>query len=110
MKLTLRVRSPRTAPRMSSTVSATCWTPSPRSSSLKMLICELLKNGRAGSLLANLVCDTGSHITIDLSPEPVLRFGSTSEVWNETSHICSNPSTCSSQSSIGFMVWKFDVT
>ena len=49
-------------------------------------------------------------MTIDLRPEPVLRFGSTSEVWNSTSHICSKPSTCSSHSSIGFIVWKFDVT
>src|SRR6187549_4206245 len=75
-----------------------------------MLICELLKNGRDGSLFANFVFDAGSHITIDLRPEPVLRFGSTSLVWNSTSHICSKPSTCSSQSSIGFIVWKFDVT
>ncbi len=75
-----------------------------------MLICELLKNGRAGSLFANRVPLGGSHITIDLRPEPVLRFGSTSLVWNWTSHICSKPRTCSSQSSIGFMVWKFDVT
>ena len=75
-----------------------------------MLICELLKNGRAGSLFANFTLDVGSHITIDLRPEPVLRAGSTSLVWNSTSHSCSKPSTCSSHSSIGFMVWKFDVT
>ena len=110
MNVTPFERSSRTAVRMSRTVSATCCTPSPRRSSLKMLICELLKNGRAGSLFANLVPLAGSHITIDLRPEPVLRAGSTSDVWNATSHICSKPSTCSSHSSIGFMVWKFVVT
>ena len=44
---------------MSGTASATCWTPSPRWSSLKMLICEALKNGRIGSLLANLMRECG---------------------------------------------------
>ena len=87
------VAAQRRAPRvtMSPTVSATCCTPSPRSSSLKMLICELLKNGRDGSLFANFTFDAGSHITIDLRPEPVLRSGSTSLVWNSTSQSCSKP-------------------
>jgi hypothetical protein len=94
---------------MSAIVSAACWTPSPRSSSLKMLICDALKNGRAGSLLANLTWLVGSHMTIDLSPEPVWRPGSTSLVWNATCQSCSRPSTCSIHKSAGFIVWKFDV-
>jgi hypothetical protein len=74
-----------------------------------MLICEFLKNGRAGSLFANFTFECGSHITIDLRPEPVVRAGSMSLVWKSISHSCSKAITCSIHRSIGFMVWKFAV-
>ena len=35
-----------------------------------MLICDSLKKGRIGSLLANFTPETGSCMTIDLRPEP----------------------------------------
>ena len=117
MNATPFARSSRTAVRMSRTVSATCCTPSPRSSSLNTLICDARKNGRAGSLFAKRTFDAGSHITIDLRPEPVVRTVcspctafAASDVWNATSQNCSKPSTCSIHSSIGFIVWKFAVT
>ena len=42
--------------------------PSPRLSSAKRLICDSLKNGRYGSLLANFTARRGSPMTIDFSP------------------------------------------
>ncbi len=110
MKLTPLPRSSRTAARMSLTVSATCWTPSPRSSSLKMLICELLKNGRWRLVVREL--DAGVRIPHHDRLEAragLARSDRRRSVWNATSQICSNPSTCSIHSSVGFMVWKFDV-
>jgi hypothetical protein len=95
---------------MSATASAECWTPSPRWSSANTLICDSLKNGRNGSLLANFTPDCGSHITTDFRPEPcVAGRRATSLVWNAISQNRSKPITCSIHSSAGFMVWKFDV-
>ncbi len=115
MNSTPRSRRPRVAPRMSVTVSAACWTPSPRRSSWKSWICEAWKSGRQGSLLANFTPEWGSRITTERRPEPracmaALRSPATSEVWNCTSQNSSKPSTCSIQRSAGFMVRKFEVT
>ncbi len=98
---------------MSVTASAECCTPSPRLSSANRLICDSLKNGRNGSLLANFTPETGSHITTDFSPEPCSRpvgvTVATSLVWNAISQNGSKPSTCCIQSRAGFIVWKFAV-
>ena len=70
---------------MSFTASATCCTPSPRCSSLKMLICEALKNGRAAARCWRTSRRlTGSHITIGAQARAVvaLRWAATSSVWN----------------------------
>ena len=110
-----RARMPRTAERMSATVSAACWMPSPRCSSLKTLICEDLKAGRHGSLFANFTPERGSRITTERSPEPccassAARFASAASfVWNWTSQNSSIPSTCSIHRSAGFIVWKLEV-
>ncbi len=115
MNSTPRSRSPFTAPSMSFTVSATCWTPSPRWSSWKSWICEAWKSGRQGSLFANFTPEWGSRITTERSPEPwafmaASRWRVTSAVWNCTSQNSSKPSTCSIQRSAGFMVRKLEVT
>ncbi len=91
------------------TARATCCTPSPRCCSLNTLICESLKNGRSGSLLANFTPDAGSHITTERRPEPWLWSAATSVVWNSTYQKRSKPITCSSHSSAGLMVWKLEV-
>ena len=104
-----RARSSFTQWMMSVTVRARCCTPAPRSSSLKMLICELRKNGRQGSLFANLTPERGSHITIERSPEPWLRSGTTSVVWNSISQYRSKPITCSIHRMAGARVGKFEV-
>ena len=61
MNASPRSRRSLTQPMMSFTVIARCWTPAPRSSSLKTLICELRKIGRQGSLFANFTPETGSR-------------------------------------------------
>ena len=96
-------------------MSAACWMPSPRWSSLKTLICEDLKAGRHGSLFANFTPEAGSLMTTERRPEPCCasrvarRASAASFVWNWTSQNSSRPSTCSIQRSAGFMVWKFEV-
>ena len=87
MNSTPRARRPRTAPTMSGTARAACWTPSPRLSSAKMLICDSLKNGRNGSLLANFTPECGSHITTDLRPEPCSRFWAAGDVVGVELHL-----------------------
>lgn len=47
-----------------------CWTPGPRFCPTKALIWESKKNGRRGSLVASLIWLSGSHMTMDLSPDP----------------------------------------
>ena len=75
-----------------------------------MLICESLKKGRIGSLLANFTGDPGSIITTDFSPEPSIASLATSLVWNCTVQKRSKPSTCSIHNSAGAIVWKLVVT
>ena len=115
MNSTPRPRMPSTAGRMSVTVSAACWIPSPRWSSLKTLIWEDLNAGRHGSLFANFTPEPASRMTTERSPEPCCAWiaarlaSAASFVWNCTSQNSSRPRTCSIQRSAGFMVWKFEV-
>ena len=74
-----------------------------------MLICELRKLGRHGSLFANFTPDTGSRYTSDRSPEPFWWPGSTSVVWNWISQKRSKPITCSSHRATAPRVGKFEV-
>ena len=48
-------------------------------------------------------------MTIDRSPDPEVRSGTTSAVWNSISQYRSKPITCSSQRVTGARVGKFEV-
>ena len=110
MKSTARRFSSSTVQMTSFTLKATCWMPGPWLSSTNLKICESRKCGRSGSLVANFTWLTGSHITIDFSPEPWANCAATSFVWNLISQNGSNPSTSLYQPTMGTMVSPLDVT
>ena len=53
--------------------------------------------------------DVGLELAFERNPEPWFTSPETSRVWNAISQNGSKPSTCSSQSRAGDMVWKLDV-